>query len=155
LPFLNTTDPLKCYPLQLLLPCTSQIREDPFVLRNRQTLTAQPEFSEEPEEEGHAVLSVRGCCVDGEAAWLQQPPNTDHHHQLPEHAQGCSIPQEAVAWPHRRALQRGESFWDRGLNTACWSCCSIYRTVDRLVEDDTESEGYIKDCSWKPRLSPG
>lgn len=68
------------------------------------TLTAQPELGQEPEEQGHAVLGVRGCCVHREAAGLQQPPDADDHHELPEHAEGRAVAQEAVPRAHWGAL---------------------------------------------------
>lgn len=76
--------------------------------REPATLTAQPELGQEPEKQGHAVLGVGGCRVDGEAAGLQQPPDADHHHELPEHAEGRAVTQEAVPGAHRGAL-RGDS----------------------------------------------
>lgn len=67
-------------------------------------LTANPELGEQAEEQGHAVLSVRGGRVHGQAAGLQQAPDADDDHQLPQHAERGAVPQEAMSGPQWGAL---------------------------------------------------
>lgn len=50
-------------------------------------LTADPELGEQAEKQGHAVLGVGGGRVHRQAAGLQQAPDADDDHQLPQHAQ--------------------------------------------------------------------
>lgn len=66
----------------------------------RSELTAQPEFGEQTEEQKHAVLVIRCGRVNGQTAGLQQPPNTDHHQHLSEHAQRRTVPQETEPWAY-------------------------------------------------------
>lgn len=74
-------------------------------------LTGDPELGEQTEEQGHAVLGVRGGRVHRQAAGLQEPPDADDHHELAQQAQRGAVPQEAVARPQRGALQGEALGW--------------------------------------------
>lgn len=109
-----------------------------------QCLTADPQLGEQPEEQGHAVLGVRGGCVDRQAAGLQQAPDADDNHQLPQHAQGGAVPQEAVPWP-----QRGALWWGHGVSSRCgWVGAGPQLTLGAWVRSGG-SAAFTTGHSWR------